>query len=219
MFRIDNKNIILIWLIIFFACSLPIVGERKQKIKSIETSIQTLSDGEIEKLNKKFPELGLRKHGITKVRNTMLDNFFPQNHFYKILDRGGTPPYPFLLTIIGEKHYRMPYYFNRLLKEYNLEVNNKDIIELTKVFVLLAIGNEPIVDSETGDLRGLLYYPHVTFLESKSIKEEKMIDKKKNITYTAILKVKVMDRINYWYLAQDIYEKNQFGGATLTEKR
>lgn len=45
-----------------------------------------------------------------------------------------------------------------------------------------------------------------------------MIGKKKNVIYSAQLKVKVGDEIRNWYLPQDIYKKGQLGGPTLKDK-
>jgi hypothetical protein len=138
---------------------------------------------------------------LKELLTPLLQKLFPNAHFYQLCKLDIRPHYPYLIAIIGNKLYQMPSEFNQLLLQHNLKVNDRNIIELAKAFVIIALeGHE------------------ITFLESKRIREERMIGKKKNVTYIAQLKEKVGEEFRTWHLPQDIYEKNQFGGAALNNK-
>jgi hypothetical protein len=231
----QNYKLALIGLIILFAVSMVMAGGGRPKIEPINASMRQLSANEVMEILQKFPELvpEFLKNDVFDKKDTnliegtfrfsvvdvpLLKQFFPTTQFYKGLD-GKRPRYPYLMAVLGNKRYKMPSDFNRLLLDNGLEINDKNIIERAKAYVILALGSKPVtVLGKSRSGHELLSFPQITFLEGKRIKEERKIGKKKNVTYTAILKVKVGNEIRNWYLPQDIYEKNQFGGATVTDK-
>jgi hypothetical protein len=131
----------------------------------------------------------------------LLKKIFPAVTFYRVYSSATSPETPSLEAEANGKFYDLPAGFNRLLLDNGLEVNNKSIIKLAKAFVIIAVEGKEI-----------------TFLEGKSIKEVRNIGKRENVTYTAQLKVKVSEEVSNWHIPLDIYEKSQFGGATLTDK-
>jgi hypothetical protein len=220
-----STKIFLIGLTILLSCSLPILGGGKPKIEKVTSTVRSLSGKEIKQLIdsnpiilndalgkgasngviaifKKMDTTLLKANlGIKEIENSFLRHFFPNAHFYQSIKLDIKPPHPYMIAIIGNKLYQMPYEFNWLLLRNKLKVNDRNIIELAKTFVIIALVGHEII-----------------FLESKRIREERMIGTKKNITYTAQLKVQIGDEIRNWHLPQDIYKKNQFGGATLKDK-
>jgi len=87
--------------------------------------------------------------GFIEVTIAPLARIFPTARFY----RGhnfNSPPYPYLMAIEGNRRYPMPYGFNHLLMDNGLKVTDKNIIELAKAFVTVAIGEG---------------FPKVTFLQ------------------------------------------------------
>jgi hypothetical protein len=163
----------------------------------------------------------------------ILKNLFPKVKFYLISGEYSYPrvysehPERYIKAFFSNKFYSMPSDFNRLLNDNGFKVSDKNIIRLAQAFILISLCEENVkwvppvrrlpgtYDSTPKPSGG---FPKVTFLVGKRIKEERMIGKKKNITYSAQLKVKVGDEIRNWYLPQDIYKKGQFGGATVNDK-
>ncbi|MCX7837756.1 MAG: hypothetical protein N2323_07435, partial [candidate division WOR-3 bacterium] len=130
----------------------------------------------------------------------LLQRLLPNVNFYKGINL--VAMYPYFIAISGTNKYKMPQDFNRLILDNGLEVTDKNILELAKMFVILAVGSEPVFlkGGEWGEWRKrrpsltiedeLLSFPQITFLEGR-----RSIDKKKTLpVYRAFLKVKVGDQ-------------------------
>lgn len=191
---IKESKLILIGLIIFFACSLPITKGGKPKIDNVEPILKRLSSDEIKELVTTLPTDALtppmvKYSGIDKDMSReeiinllrlseikgipLLELYFPNANFLKGIDWGIqseiTPVY--LTAIIDNKSIYMPTGFNRLLVENGLDINDKNIIELAKAFVILALGSETVNRIDDTWNEELVLFPQITFLEGKKIKE------------------------------------------------
>ncbi|MDH5684367.1 MAG: hypothetical protein OEZ20_07880, partial [candidate division WOR-3 bacterium] len=99
-----------------------------------------------------------------------------------------------LKAVVGDRLYGMPFYFNRLLLEHNIEVNDKNIIELAKAFVIFALGSETVLREDGTWDEELALFPQITFLEGK-----RSVDKKKiPPIYRVHLRVRVNDEIQIY---------------------
>jgi len=230
-----NLNIkpALIGLIILFAFSLVMAnGEKQKQGEKVSSYMRLLPASEImAKILGNFPEMVpddfkadiFDKQDTNSIKDlfqfseiegmSILNKFFPNFRFYKGLE-GGLPPYPYLMAVSGKKRYRMPSYFNQLLLDNSLEVNDKNIIELAKTFVILAMGSKPITDlRRSSQNQELLSFPQITFLEGKMI--NKRI--KDEGPYHAMVKIKINDKIEEWYFYLSPVEKGQFQGVSILE--
>ncbi|MEO0115053.1 MAG: hypothetical protein ABIK93_06210, partial [candidate division WOR-3 bacterium] len=192
-----------IGLIILFAVSIVMAGGRIPKIERSSSTMRQLSGKETKELIERIPEIFIDALGraasdfktdeiaklkqdtnflkanlkLKELETSLLQTVFPNAHFYQLWKLDVRPHYPYLIAIIGNKLYQMPSNFNRLLLEHNLEVNDKNIIELAKAFVIIALEGKEI-----------------TFLEGK-----RSIDKKKSPPiYRVQLKVRVNDEIQIY---------------------
>jgi hypothetical protein len=191
--NIKNYKLALIGLIILFAVSMVMAGGGKPKIEKASANLRPLSASEIMGILQNFPEMvpGFLKDDVfskkdtlrvkrlfrfSELDNSLLKQIFSTARFYRGFD-GKKPPHPYLMAVVGNKRYSMPSNFNRLLLEHNLEVNDKNIIELAKAFVIIALEGKEI-----------------TFLEGK-----RSVDKKKTPPiYRVHLKVRVNDEIQIY---------------------
>jgi hypothetical protein len=179
---------------------------RGKPAEKVKVSLRRISSSETMDILQKFPEmvpsyLASRKDDrelltsvfrFSEVTAAPLRRAFPAARCYEY--QGFTsPPYPYLMAVAGGKREMMPGAFNRLLFASGLKVTDKNIIDLAKAFVLLAVGSEPIFVRTDMPL-GLDTFPPVTFLEAKRISE--LIS---GISYDAWLKVKIDDRVEEWY--------------------
>ncbi|MCS7250147.1 MAG: hypothetical protein NZ608_04365 [candidate division WOR-3 bacterium] len=136
----------------------------------------------------------------------LLANIFPEVKFYKLFYGISLPPQSCMKAEFKGKFYKLPVEFNRLLLDNGFEVDEKNIIELAKAFVVIASEGfalhdliEELLKSDTGRylIEGIVEeekykrgFPQITFLEGK-----RSIDKKKTPpVYRAFLKVKVGDQ-------------------------
>lgn len=127
--------------------------------------------------------------GFVEVTIAPLARIFPTARFYRGHDFY-SPPHPYLMAIEGEKRYPMPYGFNHLLIDNGLKVTDKNIIELAKAFVTVAIGE------------GL---PKVTFLQATRTKQ--MIS---GTPYSVRLEIRTDEQIEEWFFSLS-YWHDQFG--------
>jgi len=171
-------------------------GRKPVTVEQARVSVRMLTDAEVTQVGQRFPELRVQPGGISQVSNELLEHLFPRTSFYKTFDRGGRPPFPYLIAISGDKLLNQPSGFNWLLAERDMEVTDKNIIELAKAFVVLAVGNEPITNPTTGDPDGLDSLPQITFKEATRTKH--VIN---TLSYSAQLKVKVDEQTEVWHFA------------------
>ncbi len=218
---LSNNRVVAFILGLFFS-SLLLAGGRRAKVEQVSAQMRLLSASEIREILEKFPEMVpdmfkaevfekgdtlsmVELFSFTEVEGIpLLKNLFPRFHFYKGLT-GTLPPYPYLMAVGGNKKYSMPSGFNHLLLESGLEVTERNIIELAKAFVILAVGSEPVFGNlEWGQAARrrprpspkdeLLSFPQITFLEGRRIKKRIADD-----VYNAFLKIKVGEEIQEWY--------------------
>ncbi|MCS7250149.1 MAG: hypothetical protein NZ608_04375 [candidate division WOR-3 bacterium] len=143
----------------------------------------------------------------------LLQRFLPYVNFYKGINL--VAMYPYFIAISGTNKYKMPQDFNRLILDNGLEVTDKNILELAKMFVILAVGSEPVFlkGGEWGEWRKrrpsltiedeLLSFPQITFLEGKRIN---MWDSEEGMRMDAELKIRIGDgEIQKWRFSQTLY--------------
>ncbi|MBM3331517.1 hypothetical protein FJY68_06650 [candidate division WOR-3 bacterium] len=94
------------------------------------------------------------------------------------------------MAIEGNKRYPMPYGFNHLLIDNGLKVTDKNIIELAKAFVTVAIGEG---------------FPRVTFLQATRTKQ--VIS---GTPYSARLEVQTDEQTEEWFFSLS-YWHDKFG--------
>ncbi len=218
---LSNNRVFSFILGLFFS-SLLLAGGRRAKVEQVSAQMRLLSASEIREILEKFPEMvpDMFKAEVFEKGDTLsmvelfsftevegipiLKNLFPRFHFYKGLT-GTLPPYPYLMAVGGNKRYSMPSGFNHLLLESGLEVTERNIIELAKAFVILAVGSEPVFGNlEWGQAARrrprpslkdeLLSFPQITFLEGR-----RSMDKKKSPPiYRVYLKVRVNEEIQIY---------------------
>lgn len=200
--NIKNCKLVLIGLKILFSVSLVIAGGGK-KTEKISVSMRSLSVKETKELIERIPEVFIDALGsaatdfktdeiatlkqdssflesnlkLKELSTLLLQKVFPNAHFYQLWKLDIRPHYPYLIAIIGNKLYQMPYRFNHLLLGHNSEVNNKNIIELAKVFVIVALEGQ-----------------EVTFLEGKISVDKKKIPP----IYRVYLKVRVNNEVQIY---------------------
>jgi hypothetical protein len=200
--RINNKNIILIWLIIFFACSLPIVKRRRlPEIYSLPQLIPLNSD-ERTMIDSTFIQSGDRGEIAKYPRNwykfkvhPLLKKIFPTTHFYRFYSGTTLPETPYTMAYQSSKFYNLPLGFNYLLFENKLNVTEKNKIELAKVFAVIAFMDDPYIRYWEGEKYKISECKEITFLEEKSIN---MRVGSAGI-YNAFVKVKIDEEIQEWY--------------------
>jgi hypothetical protein len=194
-------------------------GRKPPKDQQSSVSLRRISTGEVKDILRRFPEMVPKYMAsanndtsymesvfqFSEVTMAPLRRAFPHARFYKGLDFSISPPYPYLMVIAGNKRYLMPGKFNQLLFDSGLEVTDKNIIELAKAFVLLAVGSEPIFVRMDMPL-GLDTFPPVTFLDAKRIKLKTNLP----TDDATILKVKIGERMETWHFS---VLRGQFEGA------
>ncbi|TFG51252.1 MAG: hypothetical protein E4H37_08185 [Gemmatimonadales bacterium] len=92
------------------------------------------------------------------------------------------PPHPYLMATAGDKRYPMPSGLNQLLLDNGLTVTDRNMLDLAKIFVTLAVGNDGYA------------YPKVAFMEATRTSE--VMD---GTPYQARLQVRVGEQIEDWY--------------------
>ncbi len=196
--HIKNSKLALIGLIILFAVSSLMAGGGKPKIEKASANLRPLSASEIMGILQSFPEMvpGFLKEDVfskkdtlrlkrlfrfSELDNTLLKQIFSNARFYRGFD-GKKPPHPYLMVVVENKRYSMPSNFNRLLLEHNLEVNDGNIIELAKAFVIIALEGKEI-----------------TFLEGKRIKEGY---RPLHIEWDVEIKCRINGEVQTWKFSQ-----------------
>jgi hypothetical protein len=129
-----------------------------------------LTDSEAVRVGRRFPALGVQPGGICLVRDTLLDRLFPRAAFYKTLDRGGRPAFPYLVSITGDSVFRVPSGFNLLLREQDIEVTDDNILDLARAFVIIALANGPLAEP-VDEFTPLNFIPRITFLGGQRIEQ------------------------------------------------
>jgi hypothetical protein len=211
----SNKNVgvALIGLLVVAAISVAAGSGRKPvTVEQARVSVRMLTDAEVTQVGQRFPELRVQPGGISQVSNELLEHLFPRTSFYKTFDRGGRPPFPYLIAISGDKLLSQPSGFNWLLAERDMEVTDKNIIELAKAFVVLAVGNEPITNPTTGDPDGLDSLPQITFKEATRTKLRANLPTDDAI----VLRVTVGSQMEEWHFG---VLRGQFEGAARVNER
>ncbi len=201
--NIKNSNLALIGLIILFAFSLIMAGGRKPPEMYSQLGLTPLSPEEKQIIDNAYLQSGDRGE-IAKYQrywykfevHTLLKKVFPAVQFYKLNSGITVPETPYITGYRNGKFYNLPSGFNRLLLDNNLEVNDKNIIELAKAFVVIALMDNPSIDySQPNWEDNLDKLPEITFLEGKRIK--KRVGSAG--IYNAFVKVKIGDEIQEWY--------------------
>lgn len=213
------KKAALIGIIFLLAVfSLTIAWGRKPKAEQVIPTLRELSTDEIKavvaniptqylipseiksmlqdmgKYNDRETVLGLFK--LSEINGIkLLSDIYPDVRFYKGFYNGtlSKEPFVYLMALTDDDCYFLPEEFNRLLRKNNIKINDRNIISLAKVLVILTLGNEPVNGLEISE-KELVSFPKITFLEGKRINE--MIDK---IAYMVKLKVDVDEQIEDWY--------------------
>jgi hypothetical protein len=162
-----NVGVALIGLLVVAAISVAAGSGRKPAALNAAASKRMLTQDEAAQIGKRFPGLWVR----SQVRSELLDRLFPSAAFYMALRRGGTPRFPYMISISGNRVFEMPSGFNLLLRDQGVRVMDDNVVDLAMAFVILAVGSEPIVDTITGAYVGIESIPQVTFLGGKRIKQ------------------------------------------------
>lgn len=216
----------LIGLIILFAFSLVWAWGRKPPERHLSNKIISLSSEELKTVDeayvksvKKIPnEVQYGRSWYKFETHPLLVKIFPQVKFYLLFSSVSMPQSSYFKAEYKRKFYSLPFEFNRLLIDNGLEVNNKNIIELAKAFVVIASAElrfayVPIPKlAETVEreeyTRGL---PQITFLEGKRIKE---YDKYWAAEMVAQIKCKIGDGdVQTWKFSRP--RDGQFGVAQI----
>jgi hypothetical protein len=128
-------------------------GRQAPKEDTVKVTMRHITTSEATDILRRFPDLVpdflvSRKDdtaymagmfGFVEVTIAPLARLFPTARFYRGHDFT-TATNPYLMAIDGCKGYGMPQGFNRLLVDNGLKVTDKNIIELAKAFVTVAIG-------------------------------------------------------------------------------
>jgi len=182
-----SARVALIGLLVVAAISVAAGSGRKPALENATVSIRMLTDAEAAQLSQRFPELKLGRRGeIGQFRNEAIERAFPTTVFYRAYNLSIRPPVPRMIAVSDDNQLPMPEGLNHLLAQYSMSVNDDNIIELAKTFVLLAVGDQ--------HFRPLDSFPPLAFLEAKRIKQ-----KIRGTSYEAKLKVRVGERVEEWY--------------------
>lgn len=193
MRRSEYFGVALIGLLVVAAISVAAgSGRRPAQQERANTSVRVMSEVETSQLASRFPGLQAR----VQVKADLLERLFPNTAFYKALYHYGRPPSPYLTAISDTSLLSLPYGFNRLLRVYNLGINDKNKVAQAKAFVLMAVGDAPITDPQTGEPSGLDSYPPVIFADA-NVTEQRM----GLYTYDVELKVKIGEQVEEWHFA------------------
>ncbi|GEM_PF-1963321 len=177
----------LLGLLVVAAISVAAGSGRKPAMENTAVSISLLTDAEAAQLSKQFPELKLGRGGeVGQFRNEAIGRAFPTTDFYRAYDLSVTPPLPRMIAVSGDTQLPMPEGLSKLLARYSIGVNDDNIIELAKTFVLLAVGDQ--------HFRPLDSFPSIVFLEARRIKQ-----RIGSISCEAKLKVIVGEQVEEWY--------------------
>ncbi|MEO0080031.1 MAG: hypothetical protein ABIK44_05085 [candidate division WOR-3 bacterium] len=150
-----------------------------------------LDDTTIEWLKRSY-SLCLRSAEITELSLPLLRSLFPGVSFYVVPHVYTTARRKSLIAVRESTVYKdVVYGFNRLLLDQGLEVNDKNILELARAFVVIALM----------DRYGRI--PEITFLEGRRIRE-----RISGVSYEAKLTVKINDQIEEWHFDMSY---SQFG--------
>jgi hypothetical protein len=143
-----------------------------------DVSLRWLSTSEVVSILDEIPELvpgyvaGAKDRAslayllpLSEVTSPQLEEALPGGRFYKGLDVGISPSIPYLMAIANGKRYLMPGRFNLLLLDNGLEVNDENILEMARAFIILAVGTQSAADAATGgsEKAELLSFPQITF--------------------------------------------------------
>lgn len=178
-------------------------GRKPAKVEQAGVSLRRLSGNEVMDILNRFPEMvpsylaSSRNdtndladiYGFIEVTSSVLTEVFPTARFYRGHDFY-SPPHPYLMAIEGNKRYPMPYGFNHLLIDNGLKVTDKNIIELAKAFVTVAIGEG---------------FPKVTFLQATRTKQ--VISGR---PYNVRLEIQTDEQTEEWFFSLS-YWRDQFG--------
>jgi hypothetical protein len=185
--------------------------------ESVTVSLRRLSTGEVVSIFDEISEMvpggptntkdraGLASLvPLSEVTAAPLEDALPGVRFYKGLDFGITPSIPYLMAIAEGKRYLMPGRFNLLLLDNGLEVNDKNILEMARAFVMLTVGTQSAADAATGgsEKAELLSFPQISFLDAtrKDLATGRPTD-------AATLKVEIGAQTEEWYFS---VLRNQF---------
>ena len=214
------KKAALIGIIFLLAVfSLTIAWGRKPKAEQVIPTLRELSTDEINTVVANIPTQYLIPSEIKSVLQDMckdndretvlgllklseingiklLNDIFPDVRFYKGFYNGklSKEPFVYLMALTDDDCYFMLEEFNRLFLKKKIEINDRNIISLAKVLVILALGSKPVNGLEGISEKEIVSFPKITFLEGKRINE--MIDK---IAYMVKLKVDVDKQIEDWF--------------------
>ncbi|MDH5684368.1 MAG: hypothetical protein OEZ20_07885 [candidate division WOR-3 bacterium] len=179
--KIKTQKLALIGLIILFAVTLVMAGGGKPPEMYSQLGLTPLSPEEKQIIDNAYLQSGDRGE-IAKYQrywykfevHTLLKRVFPAVQFYQLNSGITVPETPYIMGYRNGKFYNLPSSFNRLLLDNNLEVNDKNIIELAKAFVVIALMDNPPIDySQPNWEDNLDKLPEVIFLEGK-----RSVDKK-----------------------------------------
>ncbi|MEO0101309.1 MAG: hypothetical protein ABIK84_02795, partial [candidate division WOR-3 bacterium] len=142
----NHKKVGLVWLIILFAVSMVMAGGRKPPEIYPATKITELTPEEMRIIDsaylqsvKKVPSQEESPRLWYRFEtHPLLAKVFPQVKFYYLFSGMACPPFSHFKGEFKGNFYSLPGGFNRLLLDNGLEVNEKNIIELAKAFVVIA---------------------------------------------------------------------------------
>jgi len=190
MRRSKNVGVALIGLLVVAAISVAAASGRKPaREERAKTSARVLTNTEADQLGRRFPGLRAR----TQVTGELLERLFPNTAFYRALYSYRGARVAYLTATSDTGLLTMPDGFNRLLRAYNMEVNDKNKVELAKAFVLTAIGNRPTTDPETEYPVGLDSFPPIIFLDASVTKHRIGL-----YSYDVELKVRIGEQVEDW---------------------
>jgi hypothetical protein len=205
---------------------------KKPKFENFITTLRPLSIKEMKKLIKSFPEVLYYALGskatdtaikieklknyddflkdslkIKELRNPLFKHLFPKARFYqnRMLDK--EQYYPYLITIVGDTLFDPIVGYNQLLIKSRQTINDENIVDLAKAFVVMSFGNASNLDTELIVTKPDSFnFPKITFLKTEKLFKATELD-----AHIVWLKTKVGEKILDWAFDISWKVKGQFG--------
>ena len=186
-------------------------GRKPPKEEEVKVTLRALTPSEVMTILHKFPEM-VPSDMASKANDTSyltsvfdfsevtaapLERDFPAVRFYKCLNTES--PFarsPYLIAVVGNRRSTLPGGYGQLLYDCGLKATERNMIELARVFVLLAAGFHTVyLDDERGrEVDGITFFPPVAFMDAQRV--SKTLD---GTTFDAMLKVRVGKKVEEWY--------------------
>jgi hypothetical protein len=182
-------------------------GSEAEEGQEAKVSMRQLSPSEVMDILHKFPEmvpsylayvknreLLASLYPLSEVTAAPLKRAFPNVRFFKGLDTGIKPPFPYVMAIAGRKRYPMPGGLNHLLVDSDVRVTDTNLVDIAEAVLVLALGEDMLGNPRnTGYVSTeLLAFPKLTFLSAEM--------QVTGDSHSAKLRVRVGDNEESWYV-------------------